>query len=219
MNNAILEIMKTWVYFLIAYATILIIYLLINLIVNKLSAKKKIKLNLVKSIIIGLAIPIVAVWLWYNSNNNNPINEYLLITQSKTTKGFITNAEEYEEEVDQDSGPSGIKYSFSYDYNFRLANGKVIYAHGSEDGSHLPDDMQDVSSKPYEVQVQYLPNNPDVSRVKNFLWHNETVYEWFRFNILLGLIILIVCLYIGYLIIKPGIKKYLMEIKQVTSES
>ena len=210
MNHSIVE---TWVHFFIAYATILIVYLLINFIVNKLSAKNKIKANLFKSMLIGLAIPIVSVCLWYNSNNNNPINEYLLITQSKTTNGLITHAEEREEEVDQDNGPSGIKYSFSYDYTFTLANGRVINAYGVEDGSRLPGDMQDIATKPYKVEVQYLPDDPEVNRVRDFLWNNSTVYEWFRFNILLGVIILIGCSYVGYLIIKAGVKKYSMEIK------
>lgn len=213
-NHPVLE---TWFHIFIVIVTLLIIYLVINFIVDKFSPKNKIKINLIKSIIIGLAIPIVAVWLWYNSSNNNPTNEYLLITQSKTTEGFITNAGEREEEVEPDNGPSGIKYSFSYDYTFRLPNGKIISAYGVEDGSRLPDDMHDLAIKPYKVEVQYLPDNPEVNRVKDFLWHNSTVYEWFRFNILLGVIILIVCSYFGYLIIKAGIKKYSMEMKKITS--
>ena len=85
-----------------------------------------------------------------------------------------------------------------------------------QDGSRLPDNMQDIATKPFKVEIQYLPNNPEVSRVKDFLWHNSTVYEWIRFNILLGVIILIVCVCIGYAIIKAGIKKYSTEIKSIS---
>jgi len=210
-------VMETWFHIFIALGVILIIYLVLNFIIAKFSTKNKIKINLLKSIIIGLAIPVVAVWLWYGSSSNNPINEYLLITKSETTEGFITNAEQHEEEVEANDGrTSGIKYSFSYDYTFTLPDGKIINSYGVEDGSRLPDNMQDIATKPYKVEIQYLPNNPEVSRVKDFLWHNSTVYEWIRFNILLGLIILIVCICIGYAIIKAGIKKYSTGIKSIS---
>jgi hypothetical protein len=112
--------------------------------------------------------------------------------------------------------PSSTKYSFSYNYTFTLPNGKIINSYDLEEGSRIPEDMQDIASKPYKVEVQYLPDNPEASRVKDFLWHNSTVYEWIRFNILLGLIILIACSYIGYLIIKAGIKKHSKEIKTIS---
>lgn len=174
------------------------------------------KIVLIRSIFIGLTIPFVAVLLWYNSNDNNPINEYLLITQSRTTDGFITNAEEHEEDAEPDNAPSGTKYSFSYNYTFTLPNGKMINSYGVEDGG-LPEDMQEVNTEPYKVEVQYLAKNPEISRVKIFLWHNSTVYEWIRYNILLGLIILIACMYFGYLTIKAGIKKYSIETKNLSS--
>lgn len=203
-------VLETWFHILIVFVLLLFIYLIINFIISKFDPKNKKKIKLIKSIILGLAIPIVAIGVWYNWGNNNPINEYFLITKSQTIKGFITNAEEHGEDVEQDSGPSGIRYSFSYDYTFTLPNGKVINAYGTEDGSRLPEDMQDISSKPYKVEIQYLPDNPNVSRVKDFLWHNSTVYEWFRFNILLGLIISIACLYLSYVIIKVAVEKYSM---------
>ena len=208
--------METLFHVFIAYAILIIILGIINSIIGKFSPKNKIKIDLLKSIIIGLTIPVVAVWLWCNANKNNPINEYLLITQSKTTNGFITNVEEHGEDVEPDNAPSSTKYSFSYNYTFTLPNGKIINSYDLEEGSRIPEDMQDIASKPYKVEVQYLPDNPEASRVKDFLWHNSTVYEWIRFNILLGLIILIACSYIGYLIIKAGIKKHSKEIKTIS---
>ena len=187
-------------------------------IIDKLSRANKIKFALLKSIVIGLVIPIFAVWLWFNSYENDSFDEYALITKSKTTTGFITNAEEHKEEVETNGGrSSGIKYSFSYEYTFRLQNGTTINSNGVYEGSHLPEDMQDLANKPYKVDVQYLPDNPQVNRVKDFLWHNTTVYEWFRFNILVGLIILIVCSYFGFAIIKEGVNKYLMQRKEIAS--
>lgn len=52
------------------------------------SSKKRISYNLIKSILIGLAIPILATWMWF-SVNGNPIDEYRLITQGIKTIGKI----------------------------------------------------------------------------------------------------------------------------------
>lgn len=49
------------------------------------------KLSLIKSIMIGVSIPTIAVLIWLVSSSS-PINDYLLITKSTTTSGTITKA-------------------------------------------------------------------------------------------------------------------------------
>jgi len=211
---------ETWFHIIIALLIILFVYIIISSIIDKFSSKNKIRFNFIKIIIIGLAIPIIAILCWYNAGDINPIDEYLLITNSKTITGFITNAEEQEEYVETNDGRTGgMRYSFSYDYTFKLSEGKIFNSYGTVDWSDVPDDMRDLATKHYKVEVQYLPNKPEISRVKNFLWHNTTVYEWLRYNILLGIIVLVFFSYFGFILIKGAKKDYLAESKKLVADT
>ncbi|MEO5991803.1 MAG: hypothetical protein ABIP68_09225 [Ferruginibacter sp.] len=108
-------------------------------------------------------------------------------------------------------------YYISYDYKFTLPNGSIINSEGMENDRRLPINLRNREFQPYAVEIQYLPDNPEINRVKEFLYHNTTIYEWFRYNMLSGLIILIGTCIFSYGIIRYGIKRYSDEMKECTS--
>jgi hypothetical protein len=171
-----------------------------------LNSSNKRKLHLIKSIIIGLAIPIVGVWIWYAASDN-PVNEYLLITKSKTTNGFITKADEQDDIVETNDGRSSEQvFYYYYEYKF-LVNGKAFISYGNEDGT-LPDDLTNLAEKSFPIEVEYLPENPQISRVKGMPSGHTTVYEWLRYSVLMGVIVFLICSYFGFMSIRNGIKQY-----------
>ena len=82
------------------------------------NSNSQINIKLIRAIVIGIAIPVVGVWIWYISSDK-PFNEYLLITKSKTASGQIVKAEEYDDEVEINDGRSS-KQVFYYGYELSL---------------------------------------------------------------------------------------------------
>lgn len=185
---------------------------------KRFNLKSQININLIKSILLGIAIPVIGVWIWYVSSDN-PLNEYLLITKSQTVNGQITEVQEYDEIVEYNDGRSaGQAFYFEYKYNFRLANGLTIGGVGREDGT-LPEYLRDVAENPYQTKIEYLPDNPGISRVKGMSSGNKTIYEWLRYSILSGVIVLLVCSYFAFIAIDRGIKKYRNSKKNLSSNN
>jgi hypothetical protein len=195
---------------------LLFVWWLFNLAVEELLSKlnydKRLKYSYIKSTVIGIAIPIVGVYLWYN-HSQTPFNEFKLITNSKITKGFINNVrQESEVEEYNDGRNTAVVYYYVYEYSFILHN-EIEYKNvGKEDG-YVPDYLSDVSNSPYPIQVEFLASNPLINRVKGMPSNHTTLYEFFRFTILQGLLVLVVCVYFGYIIFKSGKSKYKAEIK------
>jgi hypothetical protein len=115
-------------------------------------------LNKLPSVFLGLALIAGSLWLWIYLLGN-PINELALIRRGVTAKGFITDP------------------SDSYDYEFRLPNGQMVEGKTGEIAYYMPG---------YVIEVEYLPDNPAVSRIKGD--GCSTVTEWIWSNV--GLLIL-----------------------------
>ena len=169
----------------------------------------KAKLNFYKSIVVGISIPIGAFLIWLVSSSS-PVNDFLLITKSSTAKGHITKANEETDVVEENDGrTSHLVYYYDYDYNFSLPSGKVIETYGSEPGQ-LPDYLTNLK-EPYQVEVEYLPNNPKVSRIKGMDSNNTSVLQWIRHRMIIQTIVFLLFCYWGFSIIRDGIKKYKLE--------
>jgi len=169
------------------------------------------RFKLILSLLIGLAIPTAFIWWWYDSSTIE-INEFLLITHDKIkTTGFIIQAEEYDDLVESDYNRSaGVVYDFSFKYVFKLKDGSVRSSYGKENG-RLPGFLSNVDNKPYPVKIEYLANNPNISRVKEYWSGNVSLFDWFRHRMVMWTILFLCCTIIGYINIKYGIKKYLTE--------
>ncbi|MDP1727974.1 MAG: hypothetical protein Q8M15_14410 [Bacteroidota bacterium] len=208
-----------WVEFLIAWVGIGLAAVAVNFAVDKilelLGDKRRIQFRFVKSIFWGLAIPTIGIWMWFSSYDN-PFNEYKLITSSESTKGLITKVEPESDLVEyNDSRRSAVVYFYYYEFNFTLPNGKFITSGGKE-GGDIPNYLTNVDNVPYPVEVEYLTDNPEINRVKGMSSGNKTIYEWFRYPILMGVVVLLICSYFGYLIFKGGLKDYKAELSQLS---
>jgi hypothetical protein len=168
------------------------------------------KVKLIKSIATGVSIPVVAALIWLASSSS-PLNELLLITKGKNAKGYITKVEEQSEEVSyNDDRSHGIRYYYTYEYYFKLPAGTKITSIGSEDGE-IPENLSDLNSEPYQVNVEYLASNPNICRVKEMESSNKTIWAWLRHRFSIGAIVMIFLIYWGVTIIRNGIKNYKLE--------
>src|ERR1019366_4062007 len=167
----------------------------------------QLKFKLIRSFCFGLGIPTIAALIWLASSSS-PINDYLLITNCTTAKGYITKSEQKSEVIEFNDGrSSGIRYYYFYEYRFTLPNGKIMKSGGYEDGD-LPEYFTNLGTEPYQVVVEYLSDNPKVNRIKGMDSSDNTILEWLEHKIVLGAIIILLCCYWGYTIIKNGLKQY-----------
>ena len=191
----------------------LLLFLKVKEYAESLSQKGKLIYNLTKQCIYGVAALVVAIWFVSYMVKVNPYHEYQLITNSKIANGFITNVEEYEDEVEApeaQGGGSAMVTVDIYDYNFTTQDGKVINDRSSDLGY-----MQDFKSKPLPIQVEYLPDNPKINRVKDETSQCKTLGEFIWRKLGLGGLLLIMFCSIGYTLIKNGIKEFVVERKKI----
>ncbi len=180
----------------------------------KKSIENKLKFNLIKSIIWGLAIPVFVMWIWF-SVNGNPFDEYRLIKHGVKTTGKIYEVKEVEN-VDEkyNDRQVSINYEYFYKFTFNLPSGDTIYGSGKE-GGYIPNEFENVEINPVSVSVEYFSENPNINRVSSMLKSNNTIYEWLRYNLLGGLILFIVSALFGAAIINNGLKEYRQGVKQL----
>lgn len=179
-----------------------------------MSTFKQLKFNLTKSIILGLGIPLVAMWMWF-SINGNPFDEYKLIKHGVKTTGKIYDIKEVSDLLEEyNDRKATVVYEYFYKFSFKLPNGDTIYGIGKE-GGNIPYELENVDDNPVSVPVEYLSENPNINRVSSMFNSNKTIYEWFRYRILIALIIILVTSYFGIVIIKNGLKEYRQDVKQL----
>ncbi len=173
---------------------------------NGIKSKKEIVFSYRKKIFFLIAIPIFAFWFFFNPLIRKPYNELLLITNSKTIQGYISNPEQQSEEVEQNDGrTTGQRNFFTFEYTFTLPNGRVIKSYWEENGSLSK--YLDRSKNPYNIEVEYLPDNPEVSRVRG-MDSPESIYEWFRYTIIIKLVVIILCIYTIFYYFRYFTKEY-----------
>lgn len=177
----------------------------------------KTKLKVFKSILLGISIPLIAFLIWLVSSSS-PINDLLLITKNTTAKGYIVKAQEETDVVETNDGrTSNLVYFYGYDYNFTLTNGKTINAWGSEPGE-LPEYLMNLET-PYQVEVEYLAENPKVSRIKGMDSNDTSVLQWIRHKMVIQAIVFFFFCYWGYTIIREGVKEYSSARNKVTTDA
>ncbi len=207
---------KTVLFLIGIYATMFFINFISNAIQEKLDVRKELKFQLVRGILFAISIPVIGLYLWYNYSET-PLNEFRLITDSKIANGHLTNVESDSEYVETNDGRSGgMAYFYFYEYKFTLPTGQEYSSGGKEDGD-IPEKLKTVAKEPFPVEVEYLENNPNVNRVKGMPSNTSTLYEFFRFTILKGLVVLSICLYISIKIIKSRLNTYRKGLFNLTS--
>lgn len=175
----------------------------------------RIKLKFAKSILIGFTIPIAAFLIWMVSSSS-PVNDFNLITKSSIAKGQITSTQQETDVVETNDGRTSEQiYFYDYDYSFVLPNGKIITARGSEPGE-IPEHLMDLD-EPFPVQVEYLADNPNVSRIKGMDSNDTTILQWIRHRMVIQTIVFLFFCYWGFTFIRTGLKEYKSERANVTT--
>jgi len=176
---------------------------------ESLSTRHKLIYDLIKQCFIGAIIVVAAFWFVGYSIKVNPYYEYMLITNSKVTNGFIIRVEEYEEEVDvpdsQGGGSEPVTID-NYKYTFKTQDGKIINNWSSDLGY-----IENFTGEPLPIEVEYLPDSPEVNRVKDKTSQCKTIGEFIWRRLGLGILLLLMFSSIGYHFIRMGIKDYLAE--------
>ncbi len=116
-------------------------------------------------IIIPMLIAGSMLWVYISDHVDN----LRLINHHKITQGIIIEVKE-----DAERGDNG-QMIFYWDavYKFRTAEGREVVDSQSDSG-RIPDELFTDA----EVQVEYYPKNPTISRIKGF--GIETLDQWFR---------------------------------------
>lgn len=153
------------------------------------------KYYLIKSIGVGVLI-MGAYFFWlFNSGAFSEAREsYLMVTKDKiTVSGKFIDTEEFEKEM----GEGKTANAYGYKYSFKTKDGRIFEDTGWNYGE-----------LPTNIEVEYISDNPNRSRIKG-LWQNEeTIGDWFEHQILLKLFVLIIFIFFTYIWVKGGITEY-----------
>ncbi|MEI8203823.1 MAG: DUF6804 family protein [Bacteroidota bacterium] len=182
-----------------------------------LSHKSKNIFILIKNCFWGVLAIIAAIWFVTYIEKVNLYNEYLLVTEGVTTKGYIINAKEYEEEVEIPEAHGGGTTSITnifYNYVFTTQSGKTI-----NDGSSELEGIQEFKGTAIPIQVEYLIENPKINRVKDANGQCKTITEFLWRRIGLGILMLIMFSSFGFYLIIKAIKDYLIENKKIIANN
>lgn len=136
---------------------------------------------------------IFALLFWYHIAGN-PIDEFALIQNAKVATGILIDSYEVD---------TGDERGNVYDvgvYRFSLADGRKYKAFTKN------------SSGEREEQVEYLPSNPSVNRIKGEGCQSKI--KWVERYIFWGGILLAMFLTPGFILVKNGIK----EIKNIQNK-
>ena len=88
--------------------------------------------------------------------------------------------------------------------------GEIIKGHSSDRVQKLGN-LSEANESPIPIEVEYLPNKPEINRIKGMTGQANTVGEFLWRRIGLGLLLLIVFSTIGFGVIKNAIRKYKVE--------
>lgn len=168
--------------------------------------------------------PIVAlgIFLWLAIDDlivTNAVDEFLILTQeTEFATGTVTDAAAFEQEIEKEKGNhTEVVYAtgYEYSYHFVTPDGTLIEKKSGNYGElPLSKALDDI---PYEVEIEYLSTNPEISRISGLWSNNTTLLVWFKRNLLFKLIILGIGLYFSFLFMRAEVKNHQIEKEQKTT--
>lgn len=138
-------------------------------------------------------------WFWYQLMGN-PLAELALIRRAHTAPGFIVDTWEDVE----DAGEGGAQWFHAAVYTYRLPDGREYKERTPERKGRLREQFREFE-EPYPIEVEYLPENPAVSRIKGY--GCQSVGEWLWRKAGLGSLLLAVFLGGGVILLRDGIRE------------
>jgi len=124
-----------------------------------------------KILAFGLIVTALACF-WLYTMIGNAWQELMLMRHSETTPGFIVDTWEDFDESDRGE----LLWYHGGTYTYRLPDGQQFTQTISGSG-RLKTEFRGLS-EPYPIDVEYLPNNPAVSRIKGD--GPDTIPSWLR---------------------------------------
>lgn len=158
-----------------------------------------------KSILWGLLLIIGACCFWY-SIVGNPLNELALIRRGQIAPGHIVDT--WEDVGEDDEG--GDHWLHGATYTYRLPDGREFTQETLAGSGRLKEEFRNLE-EPYPVEVEYLPDNPSVSRIKGD--GSDTVTDWLWRKLGLGSLLLFMFLSPGITLLRNGVR----SLKQLRS--
>jgi hypothetical protein len=166
------------------------------------------KLKLTKGLLLGFVMIVVVIWAWVRLTGN-PIKDLRLIVSGEIVKGYVTNAQEIPIEYETNNGTKEgfqavCKYYFTTIEGIKVVDSTAL-------GGEMPDYLKGVERNPYQVEVQYLPSNPKNHKIRDFDFMD--LREWFIKKVLVGGVLLVVFLSLGFSVIRSSIKEFKQDIR------
>ena len=153
----------------------------------------------VKTLAGGILLTVGAFWLWYFLIGL-PLDDLALIQRGKVVPGFIVDTWEDVEVESRREG--GTTWSSAAIYEYRLPDGRDFKG-VSKGSSRLKDELRYLT-EPLPIEVEYLPDNPNVSRIKGD--GCQSVTEWLWRKVGLGGLFLLAFLAPGFIYLRDGVR-------------
>lgn len=181
------------------------------------------KLQLIKGLVIGFAIPIICLWAWFEMQD--VITRFLFITQPKSkTFAHVYNFKAGTSTVEYNDQPGSgnmaeadIDY-YSFNYYFKLPNGRKIISEGTARRDEIDELLlveegeEIIHNRPNNIlmKVEYITSKPNLSRLPltQFDEWDLSISEFIRKRIIIGFLSFLFSIYISRLIVEGYIKKY-----------
>jgi hypothetical protein len=153
-----------------------------------------------KTMGLGMVVIIVGCWFWHY-DIGNPLNELALIRRAQIATGSLIETGEHEHE-------SQNRVAIVDDglYTYRLPDGREFQTTTEAQTGQLNE----------QVEVEYLPDNPAVSRVKGDGCASVTEWLWRKVGI--GSLFLALCSSPGIILVKKGLRE-LRDAKSITQRT
>jgi len=161
------------------------------------------------STIWGLVLCVGALWFWY-SLVGNPLHDLALIRHGQTVPGFIVDTWEDAESGDE----GGTQWMHGARYTYRVPDGQEFTQRTKTNSGRLTPEFRDLA-QPVLVEVEYLPDNPSVSRIKGD--GSPDLFDWLWREVGLGILMLALFLAPGVAMLRTAVrdfKKYNRTLKE-----
>jgi hypothetical protein len=150
-----------------------------------------------KSALWGVVLLVGALWFWL-CEFGNPFDDFALIFRGQTTQGFIIDT--WEEPQDTDKG---TMWFHGGTYKYRLPDGREFTQKSKGGTGRLREEVRYLA-RPFPIQVEYLPDDPDVSRIKGS--GSPNLFDWLWRKIGVGGLLLALFLAPGISILRSAVQ-------------
>ena len=131
----------------------------------------------------------------------NPLDELALILRGRTAPGFLVDAWE-----EPEGGPEGgTLWSHGAAYTYRLPDGRELRGATRSQSGRLREDLRGLS-QPRAIEVEYLPSDPTVSRIKGD--GHDTIWRFMLLKLGGGMVVLAMLVTPGAIVIRQHFRAW-----------